>query len=46
MSQDYVSTLRKKVKQIGTWMGVRYMRNQGLSLEQAYFVLFNRQPRI
>lgn len=44
MSYDLIVILRKKVKQYGMWAGVRYMRNQGIAFEYAYFVMFNRFP--
>lgn len=45
MPQDRIAFLRKKVRQMGRWAGVRYLRNQGVAFEDAYFILFDRQPR-
>ena len=44
MSNDQVQHLRKKIRQIGTYVGIRWMRNQGIGIRDAYFVLFNRYP--
>lgn len=44
MSANQVQSLRKKIKQIGPWSGARMMRNQGVSFENAYFVMFNKHP--
>jgi hypothetical protein len=46
MSADTIAMYRKKVRQIGNWAGVRMLRNKGIRFEDAYFILFNRQPRI
>lgn len=45
MSKQDVAFYRKKVKQMGRWTGVRYLRNRGVSFDHAYFILFDRQPR-
>lgn len=41
-----IEMYRAKVKRMGRWMGVRYLRNRGVAFEHAYFILFNREPRI
>lgn len=46
MSMNQVESLRKKIRQIGPWSGVRMMRNQGIAFENAYFVMFGKQPRV
>lgn len=46
MSAQDVSFYRKKLKQFGAWVGVRYLRNRGIPFEQAYFIVFNRPPRL
>lgn len=46
MSAFDLLMMRQKVKQIGPWAGVRWMRNTGIPFGTAYFVLFNRQPRL
>jgi len=45
MSAIDLAYYRRKIKQIGTWTGVRYLRNRGIPFEQAYFVIFGRAPR-
>lgn len=42
---DNVSTYRRKLKQYGSWAGVRWMRNQGVEFEAAYWLMFGRMPR-
>lgn len=37
---------RKKLRCMGRWMAVRYMRNQGVPFDVAYLVIFSRLPRI
>jgi hypothetical protein len=37
--------LRARVRRMGHWTGVRFLKNQGLTLEQAHVVLFGRLPR-
>jgi len=45
MSAKDLAFYRSKIKQFGTWAGVRYLRNRGIPFEQAYFILFGRAPR-
>ena len=45
MSAQDLSFYRKKINQMGRWTGARWLRNKGISFEQAYFILFNRQPK-
>ena len=45
MSAKDLAFYRKKINQMGRWIGVRYLRNRGIAFEQAYFILFNRMPR-
>ena len=33
------------VKRVGSWAAVRCMRNNGVSFEDAYAVMFGRAPR-
>jgi hypothetical protein len=40
-----LSDYRKKIKQIGNWSGVRWLRNQNIPFEVAYYIMFNRLPR-
>ena len=35
----------KMVKQIGPYVGVRYLRNKGVSFEDAYEIIFGQAPR-
>ena len=42
MNLDQVKSYRSKIKQIGTWAGTRMMKNRGVSIENAYFILFDR----
>lgn len=44
MPNCYYEYLKRMVKKVGPWSGVRWMRNQGVSFEHAYFVMFDRQP--
>lgn len=46
LTYDRADELRKKIKRMGNWMGVRWMRNQGVPFEQAYYVRFGCLPRI
>jgi len=45
MSAIDIAYYRKKIKQMGRWIGARYLRNKGISFEQAYFIMFNCRPR-
>lgn len=42
---DRVSQLRRKLPQYGSWRGVRWLRNQGIEFDAAYFLMFNQMPR-
>lgn len=42
---DQVSKIRRKLKQYGSWAGVRWMRNQGIEFEHAYWLMFGCMPR-
>ena len=44
MSAGVVAMYRAKLRRMGAWMRPRYLRNQGVSFENAYFILFNRYP--
>ncbi len=44
MTTSVIATLRKKIRQIGPWAGVRMMRNRGIPFEDAYLVMFDRSP--
>lgn len=46
MSADLVNFYRTQVKRMGRWAGVRYLRNRNLTLNQTYFVMFNRLPPV
>jgi hypothetical protein len=46
MSARDLAFYRRKIKQFGTWAGVRYLRNRGVAFEHAYFILFGREPRL
>lgn len=46
MSTKAVAFYRKRINQIGAWAGVRWLRNMGLSFEQAHFIMFGRAPRL
>jgi hypothetical protein len=35
----------KQRKQMGTYAHNRYLRNIGLSFEEAYFLIFRREPK-
>lgn len=45
LNQESVAGYRKKVKQYGSWAGVRWLRNQGIEFEAAYFIMFDKMPR-
>ncbi|MDR9847047.1 hypothetical protein [Herbaspirillum huttiense] len=45
MTPEAAAAWRAKRRRMGDWMFIRHMRNQGLSLEAAYFVLFGEQMR-
>lgn len=45
MSDKKISDYRKKIKQYGAWAGVRFLRNQGVEFEMAYWIIFDRLPR-
>lgn len=37
--------LRTKARKMGRWIGVRFLRNRGLTLEQTMVVMFGALPR-
>lgn len=41
-----IEQMKKKIHGIGRYVGVRYLRNQGVPFETAYFVIFNRHPKV
>ena len=45
MSHDVFAALRKKIRMIGPFAGVRMMRNRGYTFEQAHVVMFGFLPR-
>lgn len=45
MTFSTIIALQKKIHQIGPWAGVRMMRNRGIPFEDAYRVMFDREPR-
>ncbi|WKZ86309.1 hypothetical protein N5B55_04985 [Ralstonia pickettii] len=46
MSVQTVQMYRNKLRRMGQWAGVRHLRNQGVAFEDAYFILFDRAPRL
>lgn len=46
MSAQTILAYRSKLKRMGHWAGVRHLRNQGIGFEDAYFIVFNRAPRL
>jgi hypothetical protein len=46
MTQSMIEHYRKKCKRMGRWMAPRFLRNRGVSFEDAYFILFDRTPTI
>lgn len=46
MSQQDITSYREKIKRIGRWAGTRMLRNRGVPFELAYFILFDRKPRL
>lgn len=44
MSANMRQHYKGMVKKVGTWAGVRYMRNQGVSFEDAYEIIFGFKP--
>lgn len=45
MSQQQRVDYAKMVKRIGNYNGVRYLRNQGVSFDDAYELILGRKPR-
>lgn len=45
MSQQQRVNYAKKLKMIGPWAGVRYLRNQGVAFDDAYELILGRKPR-
>lgn len=45
MSYQDIEFYRAKLKRIGFWIGLRYMRNRGVTFEQAYYIVFGKFPR-
>jgi hypothetical protein len=41
---DYI-TLAEKVRRMGQWAGVRWLRNQGIGFVDAHLVIFGCYPR-
>lgn len=46
MSANMIEMYRAKCRRMGRWMAPRFLRNRGVAFEHAYFILFNRSPRI
>jgi hypothetical protein len=46
LTQSLKLSLQSRIKRIGAWAGVRFLKNQGFTFEQAYIVMFNRLPRL
>ncbi|UUZ75487.1 hypothetical protein LP414_27615 [Polaromonas sp. P1(28)-13] len=46
LTQALKTLLQAKVKTIGRWTGVRFLKNKGLTFEQAHIVMFNCLPRL
>ena len=46
MSADLIAHYRAKLRRMGRWMRPRYLRNQGVAFEDAYFIIFGRAPRL
>lgn len=44
MSQRDIDFYRQRIKQIGPWTGIRWLRNQGMAFANAYFIMFNCFP--
>lgn len=45
MTPEAIETWRAKGRRIGKWMFIRYMHNRSVSLENAYFILFDKLMR-
>jgi hypothetical protein len=45
MSKNLINAYRARLKRMGTWMRPRYLRNQGVSFEDAHMIIFGRAPR-
>lgn len=37
--------LRAKARKMGRWIGIRFLKNRGLTLEQTMVVMFGALPR-
>jgi hypothetical protein len=42
MSQAQRTTYAQMIKRIGNWAGVRYLRNKGVGIEDAYELIIGR----
>lgn len=42
MSANLRQHYKEMLKKVGHWAGVRYMKNQGVSLDEAYFIIFGK----
>lgn len=45
MTEERAAELRKMIKRIGAWTGMRWMRNQGVPFEHAHWLMFGVRPR-
>lgn len=45
LNQETIDKCRKGLRNYGTWAGVRWMRNQGVEFEHAYWIMFGKLPR-
>jgi hypothetical protein len=43
MSATQVNHYRGMVKKVGRWAGTRWLRNQGVSLENAYLIVIGQE---
>lgn len=45
MSQQTRNDYAAQVKHMGAWMGVRFLKNRGISFEDAHQIVLGRTPR-
>lgn len=45
LTQEQADKYHKGLKRMGNWTGVRWLRNQGVEFEHAYWLMFGRLPR-
>lgn len=44
MAKERIDQHKKALNNYGKWAGIRYLRNQGVPFDEAYYALFDRLP--